>query len=120
MNSVRITGNLGSNPVESTTKNNKPKVQFSIAENTYFKDTVSTNWFPIIAYGSLVKYIMKNGQKGALAIIEGKLVTYKIEKTTRFHIVAREIRIVKNNKSETENIAIDYDSFGEEVCDKFE
>lgn len=121
MNSFRVVGHFGQDPVASTTKNGKDKVQFNIAENTYYKDTVDTNWFPVIAYGNLVKYIVKNGHKGALAIIEGKIVTYKIEKTTRFHILAREIHIVKNLKTEQDTkTEIDYESLGETISDTFE
>ena len=76
-NSVMLIGRLGAEPEIKTFNKNKV-ARFRIAVNESRKNANgewvdNTQWFPIVAWGSLAERVEKHVTKGTLLAIEGSL-----------------------------------------------
>ena len=76
-NSVMLIGRPGAEP-EIKTFNNSKKARFSLAvtenkKNANGEWVNDTQWFPIIAWGSLADRVEKNVKKGKRIAIDGSL-----------------------------------------------
>ena len=77
-NSVRLMGNLGSDPEVRETNNGKKLAKFSLATNeTYRKQdgeqVTETQWHNLVAWGKTAEIVQKYLSKGREVSIEGKL-----------------------------------------------
>ena len=79
INEVTLVGNLGTDPKEITTKNNKKMAAFRMATNTYAgkdengESKVDTNWHNIVAFGKKAEACLKTLKVGRSVIVKGKL-----------------------------------------------
>ena len=76
-NSVMLIGRPGAEPEIKTFNNNK-KARFSLAvtenkKNANGEWVNDTQWFPVIAWGSLAERVEKNVKKGKRIAIDGSL-----------------------------------------------
>ena len=71
-NFVRLTGNLGADPVVKGSKEN-PVAKFDIAVTTGKDDRKKTNWFPCVCFGDIASAAEQQLQKGSRIILEGRL-----------------------------------------------
>jgi single-strand DNA-binding protein len=82
-NSVRLIGNLGSNPeVRETGKSKLAK--FSLATNESYKNdkgewVTETQWHNIVAWGAQAERVAKYLKKGSEVLVEGKLTNRNYE-----------------------------------------
>lgn len=82
-NSVRLIGNLGSNPeVRETGKSKLAK--FSLATNESYKNdkgewVTETQWHNIVAWGAQAERVSKYLKKGSEVLVEGKLTSRNYE-----------------------------------------
>lgn len=77
-NNVQLIGNIGQDPSISNLENGKKVARFSIATNTYFKNSKGerqkeTNWHNIVAWGKTATIIEKYAAKGKEIAVMGKL-----------------------------------------------
>ncbi len=78
MNSVRLFGNVGKDPVVTQFENGNKVIKWSLATSERLKngkgETVDdVQWHQLIAWGSLASVIEKYVKKGSKLAIEGKL-----------------------------------------------
>ena len=79
-NSVRLVGNLGTEPEVKNFDNNRKMVKLNLATNESYKnnkgETVTeTNWHNIVIWGAQAKYAEDMLRKGDEVAIEGKLAS---------------------------------------------
>lgn len=79
-NSVRLVGNLGTDPEVKNLENNRKMVKLNLATNESYKnnkgETVTeTNWHNIVIWGMQAKFAEDMLKKGDEVAIEGKLAT---------------------------------------------
>jgi single-strand DNA-binding protein len=77
LNTLILTGNLGSDPKFLTTSNNRKKASFSVATSRSFKaadgsKTIGTEWTPVVAWGRLADLAEKILAKGAYILVQGE------------------------------------------------
>jgi single-strand DNA-binding protein len=80
MNSLRITGNAGKDPVSRTTKSGKAMASFSLAHTEGKDDQKKTIWFDVLAFDDLAEEVMDKVQKGKYLLVEGKFSIEEYEK----------------------------------------
>jgi|ERR1043166_428393 single-strand DNA-binding protein len=79
-NSVRLIGNLGSNPEVKTINNGRKMAKFNLATNEAYKDDKGnkvneTCWHHLVAWGKQAEIAEKYLIKGKEVAIEGKLTS---------------------------------------------
>ena len=75
LNSVSIIGNVGKEPEMRFTPSGKPVTSFSVAVNSKFGETESTEWFNIITWNKLAETCNQYITKGQQVFVEGRLQT---------------------------------------------
>lgn len=78
-NSVRLIGNLGTNPEVRELPSGKKLAKLSLATNEKYKDAegkivTETQWHNLIAWGKTADFIIKYLEKGQEVAVEGKLL----------------------------------------------
>lgn len=79
LNRVEIIGNVGSEAEMRFTPSGKPVTSFSVAVNSKFGGTETTEWFNVISWGKLAETCNQYIQKGQQVYVEGRLQTRKWE-----------------------------------------
>ncbi len=107
-NSVRLIGNLGSDPEIRTIGDGRPVARFSLATSEKYKNkkgekVEETQWHNIVAWGNLAKIAEKVCKKGYRVAIDGKLKnrTYQDSKGNKRYIteiIADELMVVNGEK----------------------
>ena len=121
-NQLILIGRMGSDPVKKTTKSDMSIVNVNIATNYYVKGKDGyeqrTRWVPVTFFDKTAEYILKNGYRGAQAIVTATVEQKKYEKDgeTKYSmsIVGNGIQIPSlksNTTKETESDSAQYDSF---------
>ena len=75
LNRVEIIGNVGTDPEMRFVPNGNPVVSFSVAVNSKFGETESTEWFSIVAWNKLAETLNQYLKKGQQVFVEGRLQT---------------------------------------------
>ncbi|MBW8010044.1 MAG: single-stranded DNA-binding protein [Chloroflexi bacterium] len=101
LNKVMLIGNLGRDPEMRYTPSGRPVTTFSLATNRTWKTTDGerrneTEWFNIVAWGSLAEICNKYLNKGRQVYVEGRLQTRRWEdddgnKHQNIEVVAKEM-----------------------------
>jgi single-strand DNA-binding protein len=78
VNSVRLIGNVGNDPVLRTLTNGKKVAQFQVATNNRYLDNngnkvTNTQWHNIVAWGKTAEIVEKYINKGKHLAINGSL-----------------------------------------------
>ena len=109
-NSVRLIGNLGSDPEIKTVGDGRPVARFSLATNETFRDKKTgekkeqTEWHNIIMWRGLAESAQKSElKKGDMIYLEGKIKTRRWEdkegnKRLNVEIVADTFTILSRKK----------------------
>lgn len=95
-NSVTILGNCGKEPEMRFTPGGKPVVNFSVAVNSKFGETETTEWFTVVAWNKLAELCNQYLAKGRQVFVEGRLQTQTWEgqdgqKHYRTEIIANKV-----------------------------
>jgi single-strand DNA-binding protein len=114
MNSVRLYGNVGKDPVVTQFENGNKVIKWSMATSERLKngkgETIDdVQWHQLIAWGSLASVIEKYVKKGSKLAIEGKLnhrryKTKNGEEREITEIVVKDVLLLekKNGLTETQ------------------
>ena len=113
LNKVMVIGHLGRDPEMRYTPSGRPVTSFSIASNRSWKTSdgekrSETEWFNVVAWGSLAEICNQYLKKGQQVYIEGRLQTRKWEddggnQHSKTEIIAREMIMLGNRKDQKEN-----------------
>ena len=131
LNKVMLIGHLGRDPEMRYTPSGRPVTTFSVASSRSWKtadgDTRSeTEWFNIVAWGSLAEICNQYLQKGQQVYIEGRLQTRRWEddegnKRSTTEVVAREMIMLgdRRDRQEDNDQEEDGETYGDEDEDEF-
>ena len=107
-NSVRLIGNLGSDPEIRTLTSGRTVARFSLATSESYKNKQGekiseTQWHNIVAWGNLAKIAEKVCKKGYRIAVDGKLTNRSYEDgkgNKRFisEVIADELMVVNGDK----------------------
>jgi len=75
LNKVMIIGNVGKEPEMRFTPSGKPVVSFSVAVNSKYGETETTEWFNIVAWNKLAETCNQYIIKGQQVYVEGHFQT---------------------------------------------
>ncbi len=113
LNKVMVIGHLGLDPEMRYTPSGRPVTSFSIASNRSWKTSdgetrSETEWFNIVAWGSLAEICNQYLKKGQQAYIEGRLQSRKWEdgdgnQHSKTEIIAREMIMFGSRKDKKED-----------------
>jgi single-strand DNA-binding protein len=86
LNKVMIIGYLGRDPEMRYTSSGKPVTTFSVATNRTWSSSSGerheeTEWFTVVAWGTLAEICKQHLNKGTQVYIEGRLQTRRWEDT---------------------------------------
>lgn len=119
LNKVMIIGDLGRDPEMKYTSSGKSITTFSVATNRSWVTSsgerkTETEWFRVVAWGSLAEICYKHLSKSQKVYIEGRLQTHTWEdennnKHSNVEIVAKEM-IILNRKNRDSNEDNSYDN----------
>ena len=108
LNKVLIIGHLGRDPEMRYTPSGRPVTTFSVATSRSWKTSdgerkSETEWFNIVAWGSLAEICNQYLKKGQQVYIEGRLQTRRWEdddgnKRSTTEVVAREMTMLGDRR----------------------
>ena len=112
LNKVMIIGRLGRDPEMRYTPSGRPITTFSVATSRKWNTSEGekrsdTEWFNVVAWGSLAEICNQYLSKGQQVYIEGRLQTRKWEddngnKRSNIEIVAKEMIMLGDRKKKTD------------------
>ena len=112
LNKVMIIGHLGRDPEMRYTPSGRPVTTFSVATSRSWNTSdgerrSDTEWFNVVAWGSLAEICKQYLAKGQQVYIEGRLQTRRWEddngnKRTTVEIVAKEMIMLGDRKKKTD------------------
>jgi single-strand DNA-binding protein len=97
LNEVFLTGNIGKKPEIKYTKEEKPVLTFSIAQNSKTKDDKKiTEWYNIVVFDKLAETLSLYLEAGMPVLVKGVLKVNNYEdkdknKRTKVYIVAHKV-----------------------------
>jgi single-strand DNA-binding protein len=112
LNSVSIIGNVGKEAEMRFTPSGKPVTSFSVAVNSKFGETESTEWFNIVTWNKLAETCNQYLVKGQQVYVEGRLQTRTWEgddevKHYKTEVVANKVLFLGQRKQESEDTGED-------------
>lgn len=112
LNKVMVIGNLGRDPEMRYTPSGRPVTTFSVATGRSWTTAggerrTETEWFNVVAWGSLAEICNQYLKKGQQVYIEGRLQTRRWDdeqgnKRSATEIVAREMIMLGDRKEKAE------------------
>jgi len=124
LNKVMIIGRLGRDPEMRYTPSGKPVTTFSVATHRSWNTSegerrTETEWFNVVAWGSLAEICKEYLNKNRLVYIDGRLQTRHWDdaegnKHTSVEIVANEMIMLderRENEQSTDTDSIEEDEF---------
>ncbi len=119
LNKVMIIGHLGRDPEMRYTPSGRPVTTFSVATSRSWNTSdgerrSDTEWFNVVAWGSLAEICKQYLTKGQQVYIEGRLQTRRWEdddgnKRTTVEIVAKEMIMLGDKKKKGDEETDDQD-----------
>lgn len=105
LNRVEIIGNCGKEPEMRFTPNGSAVVSFSVAVNSKFGETESTEWFSVVAWNKLAETCNQYLNKGKQVFVEGRLQTRSWEdndgqKHYKTEVIANKVLFLGQRKQE--------------------
>jgi len=132
LNKVMVIGHLGRDPEMRYTPSGRPVTNFNVAASRSWKTSdnerrTETEWFNVVAWGSLAEICNQYLSKGQQVYIEGRLQTRRWEedgvKRSTVEIVAKEmVMLGTRKKKDNDNDQEEEDDYGtdfEEEEDEF-
>lgn len=124
LNKVMIIGHLGRDPEMRFTPSMRPVTNFSVATSRSWNTSdgerrTETEWFNVVAWGSLAEICNQYLTKGQQVYIEGRLQTRRWEdddgnKRSTVEVVAKEMIMLGDRKKKSDD-----DSEDEDFSDEF-
>lgn len=118
LNKVMIIGRLGRDPEMRYTPSGRPVTTFSVATSRSWttgegERRIETEWFNIVAWGSLAEICKQHLLKGQVVYIEGRLQTRHWEdndgnKHTSVEVVANEMIMLSEKRENAEEPVNDF------------
>lgn len=108
LNYVAIIGNVGKDPEMRFTTSGKPVTSFSVAVNSKYGETETTEWFNVVAWNKLAETCNQYLEKGKQIYADGRLQTQTWESESGKHykteLIANRVLFLgaKQAKSESE------------------
>jgi single-strand DNA-binding protein len=125
LNKVMIIGHLGRDPEMRYTPSGRPVTTFSVATSRSWHSAdgerhEETEWFNIVAWGSLAEICNQHLHKGQQVYIEGRLQTRRWEdaegnKHFTTELVAKEMIMLGERREITATAAVERPQEGEEL-----
>ena len=113
LNKVMIIGHLGRDPEMRYTPSGRPVTNFSVATSRSWNTSdgerrEDTEWFNVVAWGSLAEICNEYLSKGQQVYVEGRLQTRKWEddegnKRKTIEVVAKEMIMLGDRKKKAED-----------------
>lgn len=113
LNKVMIIGHLGRDPEMRYTPSGRPVTTFSVATNRSWQSAdgerhEETEWFNVVAWGSLAEICKQHLHRGQQVYVEGRLQTRRwedAEAKTHFatELVAREVIMLSERREGAES-----------------
>ena len=108
LNRVEIIGNVGKDPEMRFTPAGKTVTSFSVAVNSKFGETESTEWFSVVAWDKLAETCNQYLSKGQQVFVEGRLQTRSWEdkegaKHYKTEIIASKVLFLGQRKQSVES-----------------
>jgi single-strand DNA-binding protein len=113
LNKVLIIGNLGRDPEMRYTPSGRPVTTFSVATSRSWNTSEGerrseTEWFNVVAWGSLAEICKQYLNKGQQVYVEGRLQTRRWEdddgnKRTSIEIVAKEMVMLGDKRKDAKD-----------------
>ncbi len=105
LNSVMIIGNVGTAPEMRFTPSGKPVTNFSVAVNSKYGETETTEWFSIVAWNKLAETCNQFVTKGQQVYVEGRLQTRNWEgddgtKHYKTELIANRVQFLGQRKQQ--------------------
>jgi len=105
LNRVEIIGNVGKEPEMRFTPTGKPVISFSVAVNSKFGESETTEWFSIVAWNKLAETCNQYLTKGQQVFVEGRLQTRSWEgddgaKHYKTEVIANKVLFLGQRKQE--------------------
>jgi single-strand DNA-binding protein len=117
LNKVMIIGHLGRDPEMRYTPSGRPVTTYSVATNRTWNTSdgerhTETEWFNVVAWGSLAEICKQYLSKGQQVYVEGRLQTRNWEdgdgnRHTSTEIVANEMIILGDRREAIQNEDVD-------------
>jgi len=117
LNKVQIIGHLGKEPEMRYTPSGKPVTTFSVAVSRTWNSSdgerhSDTEWFNVVAWGSLAEICKQYLTKGQQVYVEGRLQTRRWDdkegaKHTSTELVANEMMMLGERKDHTQQSSTD-------------
>jgi len=107
LNKVMIIGNLGSDPEMRYTPTGRPVTSFSVATSRNWvtsegEQREATEWFRVVAWGSLAEICNRYLRKGSRVYVEGRLQTRSWDNQGQRHyrteVVANEMVLLDSRE----------------------
>lgn len=127
LNKVMIIGHLGRDPEMRYTPSGRPVTNFSLATSRSWNTSEGerredTEWFNVVAWGSLAEICNEYLSKGQQVYVEGRLQTRKWEdedgnKRKTVEIVAKEMIMLGDRKKKSAE-GDDVDGFAEDYSEE--
>jgi len=124
LNKVMVIGHLGRDPEMRFTPSGRPVTSFSMATSRSWKTSdgerrTETEWFNVVAWGSLAEICNQYLKKGQQVYIEGRLQNRRWEdddgnKRNTTEIVAREMIMLGERRDQKEEDSVEEADSGEE------
>ena len=107
LNRIEIIGNVGKEPEMRFTPSGKPVTSFSVAVNSKFGESETTEWFSIVAWDKLAETCNQYLTKGQQVFVEGRLQTRSWEdnkgvKHYKTEVVANKVLFLEQRKQDKE------------------
>ena len=129
LNKVLLIGHLGRDPEMRYTPSGRPVTTFSMASSRSWNTAEGerrseTEWFNIVAWGSLAEICNQYLKKGQQVYIEGRLQTRRWEddegnKRSTTEVVAREMIMLGDRRDKEDQTRPDEETYGDEDDDEF-
>ena len=110
LNKVMVIGNVGNEPEMRFVPSGKPVTSFSVAVNSKFGETESTEWFNCVTWNKLAELCNLHLTKGQQVFVEGRQQTHSWEdndgrKHYKTEIIANKVLFLGQRKQgeETES-----------------
>lgn len=108
MNSLKINGNVGKDPVSRVTKSGKEMASFSLAHSTGKDDQKTTIWFDVLAFDELAAQVNESVRKGARVLVEGRFSIETYQKRdgsqgTAYKILANSVVLEARREQQAES-----------------
>ena len=117
-----VLGNVGRDPEQRYTSSGKAVANFSVAVNEKYKDTETTTWYNVVAWGKTAELCAEYLSKGSQVLLIGRMQNRKWEdregnKRETAELVADRVQFIGNSASVSKGTHEEPDDHGFDPAD---